>query len=89
MYKVEFTARAEADLGKLDKQIAQRVLKKLHWLAENFDNVTPEALTAHWQGVYKLRIGDYRVLYTFNKGSQEILVHFVRHRREVYQYGES
>jgi hypothetical protein len=37
----------------LDKPIAQRVLKKLRWLAENFEAVIPEALTGQWQGVFK------------------------------------
>jgi mRNA-degrading endonuclease RelE of RelBE toxin-antitoxin system len=45
MFQVEFTVAAQNDLARLDKPIAQRVLKKLHWLAENFEAVTPEALT--------------------------------------------
>lgn len=62
MYRVEFTAGAETDLARLDKPIAQRVLKRLRWLAENFELITPETLTGQWQGVFKLRVGDYRVL---------------------------
>lgn len=85
MYQVSFTPDAEADLARLSKPIAQRVLKRLHWLAENFDLITPEPLTGQWQGVFKLRVGDYRVLYTFNKAELTIAVHFVKHRREVYK----
>lgn len=65
MYDVKFTPDAEADLARLSKAIAQRVLKKLRWVAENFETVTPELLTGDWQGVFKLRVGDYRALYTF------------------------
>ena len=85
MYQVDFTPDAEADLARLDTPLAQRLLKKLRWFAENFDAVKPEALTGEWQGVFKLRVGDYRVLYTFDKTKQKIIVHFVRHRREAYK----
>jgi len=85
MAQVEFTESAQNDLSRFDKPIAQRVLKKLRWLAENFEVVTPEALTGQWQGVFKLRVGDYRVLYTSDLEKQKIIVRFVRHRREVYK----
>jgi len=85
MFQVEFTEVAQSDLARLDKPMAQRVLKKLRWLAENFEVVTPEALTGQWQGVFKLRVGDYRVLYTSDLEKQKIVVRFVRHRREVYK----
>ena len=85
MYQVDFTSNAEADLARLDVPVVQRVLKRLRWLAENFEAITPEALTGQWQGVFKLRVGDYRVLYTCDKAQQKIIVHFVRHRREVYK----
>jgi len=85
MYQVDFTSNAESDLARLDAQIAQRVLNKLQWLAENFDVIKPEPLTGQWQGVYKLRVGDYRVLYTYDQQKQKLIVHFVRHRREVYK----
>ncbi|WP_041334214.1 type II toxin-antitoxin system RelE family toxin [Roseiflexus sp. RS-1] len=85
MAQVEFTESAQSDLARLDKPIAQRVLKKLRWLAENLEVVTPEALIGQWQGVFKLRVGDYRVLYTSDLEKQKIIVRFVRHRREVYK----
>ena len=85
MYHVKFTPDADADLARLDKPIAQRVLKKLRWLAERFDMITPEPLTGEWQGVFKLRVGDYRALYTFSKSETIIIVHYVKHRREIYK----
>jgi mRNA interferase RelE/StbE len=86
MYEVEFTPEAETDLAHLGKPIAQRILKKLRWLAENFETITPEPLTGPWKGLYKLRVGDYRVLYTFAEAERRtIIVHLARHRREVYK----
>jgi mRNA interferase RelE/StbE len=85
MYQVTFTPDGEADLARLGKPLSQRVLEKLRWLAEHFEVLTPEPLTGRWQGVFKLRVGDYRVLYTFDKAETKIVVHFVKHRRDVYR----
>jgi len=52
---------------------------------EKFESARPEALTGQWQGVFKLRVGDYRVLYACKRAKQKIVVHFIRHRREVYK----
>ena len=85
MYQVQFTQTATDDLGRLSKSVAQRIFTKIRWLAENFNSLTHETLTGQWEGVYKFRVGDYRVLYTFNQEEQLITVHFIRHRREVYK----
>jgi mRNA interferase RelE/StbE len=83
MRLLKFTADARGDLAKLDQSTARQIYKKLSWLAENFDLITPEPLTGEWKGVYKLRVGDYRALYTFD--NIQLIVHFIRHRREVYK----
>lgn len=85
MHHVEFTPTAAEDLARLNKPVAQRIFTKIRWLAENFPMLTPEPLTGQWVGVYKLRVGDYRVLYTFDNVETSITVHFIRHRREVYK----
>lgn len=85
MYEVDFTSEAEDDLVRLSKPIAQQIFKKMRWLAENFELITPEPLTGQWQGFFKLRIGDYRAVYTFSQTEQTITVHLVKHRREVYK----
>ena len=85
MYHVDFAPDAEADLGRLDAPVAQRVLKKLRWLAKNLDVITPAALSGQWQVMFKLRAGDYRLLYTFDRSKRNIVIHFIRHRSEVYK----
>lgn len=85
MYHVAFTPTAAENLARLNTPIAQRILTKIRWLADNFQVLTPEPLTGQWEGVYKLRVGDYRALYTFSNTETSITVHFVRHRGEVYK----
>ena len=87
-FDVALTHKAEADLRRLDPVVADRVVGKLRWLAENADSIKAERLTGPWQGVFKLRVGAYRVLYTRDLAERRFVVHFVRHRREVYRTTE-
>lgn len=43
------TREAENDLEKLDAQIRERIVDKLKWFQENFDNVTPFPLGDPWK----------------------------------------
>ena len=45
MVKIVWTEDAVKDLEKLDKTVAQRILRKINWLYNNFEKVTPEPLT--------------------------------------------
>ncbi|WP_420372248.1 type II toxin-antitoxin system RelE family toxin [Microcystis aeruginosa] len=62
--------------------IRLRILNKIKWLAINFEQITPLPLTREWSGFYKLRVGDYRVIYEFDRESRIIIR--VGHRSEVY-----
>ena len=84
-YDVALTPTAEADLHRLDSAVAHRVIDKVQWLAGNIETIRLEALTGSWPGVFKLRVGDYRVLYTREVETRQIVIHFVRHRRDVYR----
>jgi len=61
-YSVEFEPSAINDLDALDKAVRDRIIKKINWLANNFDQILPQALTGNLAGFFKLRMGDYRVL---------------------------
>jgi mRNA interferase RelE/StbE len=85
MYEIKFQPRALQDLERLDRAVVTRVLAKIHWLAENFDSIKPEALTGEFSGLFKLRVGDYRVVYEAHREKNVLEIHFAGHRREVYQ----
>jgi mRNA interferase RelE/StbE len=84
MYQVELLPQAISDLRRLDEPVAQRVLNKLRWLAENFESTNPEALVGPLKGLSKLRVGDYRVMYEADRENKLITVHLIGHRREIY-----
>lgn len=85
MYFVEVTDDADDDLLRLDRQVAQQVIDRLEWLGENAEMVRHQALTGRWRGVYRLRVGDYRVLYTLDHERQLVVVEVIGHRSDVYR----
>jgi mRNA interferase RelE/StbE len=85
MYQVELLPPAIDDLRRLDKSIAQRVVNRLRWLAENFELIKPEAQVGPLLGLSKLRVGDYRVVYEADRENRLITVHLIGHRREIYR----
>lgn len=85
MYKLDFSDEGKISLASLDKKIGQRVLNKLKWLVQNIDAITPLPLERKLSGLYKLRAGDWRVIYEVNYSSRVITVHKVGHRREIYR----
>jgi mRNA interferase RelE/StbE len=85
MYRVEFLPEAAEDVARLDRAVAQRVFRKLRWLAENLDSLRPEPLSGSLAGLMKLRVGDYRVVYQIDHERNVLTIFLVGHRREIYQ----
>ena len=85
MYSVELTDDADDDLLQLDMQVAQQVIGRLNWLGENAEMVRHQALSGRWRGFYRLRAGDYRVLYTLDHERQLVIVEVIGHRSDVYR----
>lgn len=83
MVKVTWTAKALEDLNKLDNLVARRIIRKITWFADNFEKITPEPLAGDFKGMFKLRIGDWRVIYQMENDSA--IMYFVGHRREIYE----
>lgn len=83
-YDIEFTSEAIVEFETLTSTIQERVLRKIRWLSENFGELTPQSLSADLSGLFKLRIGDYRIIYSFDTKAQLITIHKVGHRRDVY-----
>ncbi len=83
MPKVEWTEDAIEDLERLDKPIAKRILKKISWFSQHFGNIIPEPLSAELAGTFKLRVGDWRIVYTIE--TDVIVIQAIGHRKEVYK----
>jgi mRNA interferase RelE/StbE len=84
-YSVRFAERAIADMQRLAPTARRRILRRIQWLAENFESLIPLPLTGDLAGFFKLRVGDYRVVYSIVQAERILVVQLVGHRRDIYR----
>ncbi len=84
-WSLVFQKDAEKDLALLDTPIRKRIIKKLDFLVKNFDRIIPMPLAADFRGFYKLRIGDWRIIYSIDRRQDIISVVYIEHRSRVYE----
>ena len=83
MYRLTITARAERDINRLDRQIKNRVITAIMPLAA--DPRPPGCLKVQSQeGVWRIRVGDWRIGYIIDDPQKEVMIIRVCHRREFY-----
>jgi mRNA interferase RelE/StbE len=85
VFQVRILDAAADDLESLDRPVARRIIQRLQWLAKNLDTINRERLTGQFAGLFKFRIGDYRVIYEVIEEEQLLIVHVVGHRRDIYR----
>jgi len=83
LVKIVWTEGAIKDLEKIDKLTARRILRRIAWLASNFEKVSAEPLGGEFKGMLKLRIGDWRAVYSVE--GKTIVIQFIGHRGEIYR----
>lgn len=88
-YRIELTTAAEKSLAKLAKS-NRRLLKRLdQTLLSLSENPTPagsKQLVGEGPPLYRVRVGDYRILYQIEDNVLVILVVHVGHRKDVYRF---
>ena len=84
MYEVLIERTAERDLKSLSSPLYQRVVPRIKALA---DNPRPSGChkLAGSKNDWRIRIGDYRVVYEIDDRKKLVRIFRVRHRREVYR----
>ena len=80
-YDVQFKPKAVKDIGRLPTRIQAQILAGIDEMSNDLrgdikrlTNFTPE---------YRLRVGDYRVLFELEE--KTIVIYRIRHRREAYR----
>lgn len=83
-WKIEFDKKATVELLKLDKQVQKRIIKFIEKIKNN-----PKSLGAplhsNLSGLWKYRVGDYRLISKFEDKKLIILIISVGHRSKVYK----
>lgn len=76
------------DLRGLDPAVLRRVRRKLEWLAAEVEQVRLEPLRANLAGFFKLRVGDWRVVFARQEELRQLVILAVAHRRHVYRVAD-
>ncbi|HEX5543301.1 MAG TPA: type II toxin-antitoxin system RelE/ParE family toxin [Micromonospora sp.] len=81
-YKIEISPAAARQLRKLDGIVQRRVLTVIDRLAVEPRPAGVKALVGH-PNLLRLRVGDYRIVYTVHDGQLVVVVIAAAHRREI------
>jgi len=83
-YTIIFSEEAVQDIKRLDTVVKKRLQKKLQAVAESKDvHQISKKLIHHESGQYRIRIGNFRIIFDLDGNLLYILR--VRHRKEVYR----
>lgn len=83
-YHVVLRRSARKDIEKLDAQVVQRIWPRLRSLAETPRPPGCRKLTGS-RTLWRIRIGDYRIIYEIDDPATLVTITHVRHRRNVYE----
>lgn len=85
-WRIEIDKDAARKIAKLDKQVAKRITAKLREVSRLDDpRSTGKALVGNMAGLWRYRVGDYRIICDIEDEVLVVLVVDVAHRREVYR----
>jgi mRNA interferase RelE/StbE len=82
-YRLEFARSIRRDLKKIEKKEVRGILSAIENLAGNPRPVGAKKLTN--QELFRIRIGNYRVIYEIHDDRLVVLVVKVGHRKDVYR----
>jgi mRNA interferase RelE/StbE len=82
-YRVEFRPAALREIRKIDRSMQPRIQGAIALLAR--DPRPPTSRPLRGRPGYRLRVGEYRIIYTIDDGILRVLVVTIGHRRDVYQ----
>ena len=83
-YSILFTSRAGRDFYGLDRAVQQRLQTAIDRLAANPIPVGARKLQGD-EPYFRIRVGDYRVVYEVNGKQLAVIVVKIGHRREIYR----
>jgi mRNA interferase RelE/StbE len=84
MYRVFLERAAEKQLKQLPAKLHDRVIEAVQALSKDPRPTGCRKLTGT-DNDWRIRVGDYRVIYEIDDKAREIRVNRIRHRREVYR----
>lgn len=83
-YKIYFKKSAEKELRSLDKKLITRIINLIDELSDNPIPINSRKLVGS-ERTYRVRVGEYRVIYTIDHELNNIEIQKIAHRKEVYK----
>jgi mRNA interferase RelE/StbE len=83
MYQLKILSAAEKDLNHLQGKIFNKICNEIGLLSKNPRPNGSLKLTN--ENGYRIRIGDYRVIYRIDDKEKEIFIYRVKHRKDAYR----
>lgn len=83
-YHIELTAGAEEDLERLTIEMAKRISHLMDILEENPFAPPAQALAGDLRGLYRVRSGDYRLVYSVDRERKLVTIEAIAARSVVY-----
>ena len=83
-YEVLFVRSARRELEALPDQLGERILAKIRLLARTPRPFGEKKLKGE-SDLWRIRVGDYRVLYEIQDDTKTVEISYIRHRRDVYR----
>ncbi len=84
-YKVFYSKTALKEIKLLPKQYAKKIYEKSEMLAENPRPTGCKKLVGNKEEIWRIRIGDYRILYTIEDQVKIVDIRKVGHRKDIYE----
>ncbi len=81
MYEIFVLPAVQKDFDKLEAPVFARILKRIRALSE--DARPPGCLKLTTECGYRIRIGDYRILYRIDDSSKRIYIYRIKHRKDI------
>lgn len=83
-FSLDFKRSVKKDTKKLPQSVLQLIQKKIIELKDN--PFPPGSIQlSGYQGFYRIRISNYRVLYLVNQKKKMITIYQIRHRKKAYR----
>lgn len=85
MYTVQFKKSAEKELEKLPTQTIKRISKAIDGLIVNPRPAGSKKLEGQRESLWRIRIGDYRVIYLIEDVIRIVEIRRIGHRKDIYE----
>ena len=82
--KIFLSSKVDRQLSKLPRKMHDLIVSRIEKLGKT--PMPPGSKKLAGRQVWRIRIGDYRVLYTVDSKNKDVIILSVRHRKDIYRY---